>query len=297
MEDNLPLYYTFLKVADLGNISHAAKELYVSQPAVSKAIANLEDNLKTTLFHRSSRGVTLTDEGKVLYGHVRDAIESLKIGEEHIRRIQELGMGYLKIGASVTLCKYILLPYLKDFVEENPHIRITIDNDSSYHTIKGLENDYLDIGLIAKPPKMKSLDFYSLGEVEDMFVATRTYLDHLKYREDSSNIFSTANIMLLDEENITRKYVDEYLKDNNIILEQALEVSNLDLLIEFAKTGLGIAGVIKNFVKSELEEGSLVQVHLPKKAKKREVGFAYKSNSFLSSSMKKFIHFIKHYNY
>ena len=74
--------------------------------------------------------------------------------------------------------------------------------------------------------------------------------------------------MLLDEENLTRKYVDKHLKENNIILEQALEVSNLDLLIEFAKTGLGIAGVIKNFVKSELEEGSLVQVHLPKKAKK-----------------------------
>ncbi len=296
MEDNLSLYYTFLKVADAANISHAAKELYISQPAVSKAIANLEDNLNTSLFHRSSRGVTLTEEGKILYEHVHDAIESLKIGQEHLKRVQELGMGHIKIGASVSLCKYILLPYLKEFVEDNPHIKITIDNDSSYHTIQGLDKGLLDIGLIARPPEI-NLEFYSLGKVEDIFVATRAYLDNLKYREGSSDIFHTSNIMLLNEENLTRKYVDEYLKDNNIILDQVLEVSNLDLLIEFAKTGLGIAGVIKNFVSSELEDGSLVEVPLPKKAKEREVGFAYKSNSFLSTSMRKFINFIENHNH
>ena len=197
-----------------------------------------------------------------------------------------------------------MLPYVniyfflisKIFVAENPHIKITIDSHSSYHTLRGLDNGSLDIGLIARPPQMKSLEFFSLGKVEDIFVATRSYLDNLKLREDNPNIFSTANIMLLDEENMTRRYVNEYLKENDINLEQVLEVSNMDLLIEFAKTGLGVAGVVKNFVTSELEDGSLIQVHTPKKAKKREVGFAYKSNSFLSSATINFINYVKSYN-
>jgi DNA-binding transcriptional LysR family regulator len=293
MEQNLSSYYIFNLVAETGNISRAARQLYISQPAVSKAIQSLEDNLGVILFIRGSRGVRLTDEGQLLYDHTKNAFEILQHGEDSIKKIHELGIGHLRIGASTTLCRYLLLPYLDGFVRENPHIKITIENQSSSYTLKQLENNQLDIGLVAKPSGIDTFHFHSLGEIEDVFVATKTYLDNLKLRENSSDIFSTATIMLLDEENVSRKYIENYFKTNLIEPNHILEISSMDLLIEFAKTSLGVACVIKAFVQAELEAGTLVQIPLKKPVNKREVGFSYAKNAFLSDTMSKFMKFIE----
>lgn len=292
MVENLSFYYIFNYVAETGNISHAAKQLYISQPAVSKAIQSLEDNLKTTLFIRNSRGVRLTDEGKLLYEYTKSAFDTLQSGEDSIKHIHELGIGHLRIGVSTTLCKYMLLPYLNGFVNENPHIKITIENQSSTHTIKQLENNMLDIGLVLRPEHSDILNFISLGEIEDIFVATESYLNNLTLRESNDDIFSSATIMLLDEENLSRKYINEYFKVHSIEPKYILEISSMDLLIEFAKTSLGVACVIKAFVEAELEANTLVRIPLKTPVNKREVGFAYAKGAFLSDSMQKFIDFI-----
>ncbi|NCC45150.1 MAG: LysR family transcriptional regulator, partial [Clostridia bacterium] len=96
MEQNLSLYYIFHTVARKGNISGAAKELFISQPAISKSIRKLEENLGTVLFKRSSRGVTLTSEGELLYRHTTEAFTSLQIGEETLARHQALGIAQLR---------------------------------------------------------------------------------------------------------------------------------------------------------------------------------------------------------
>lgn len=293
MNQNLSLYNIFNCVAEKENISHAAKALYISQPAVSKAVSSLEGNLNVTLFIRSSRGVKLTPEGRLLYEHTKSAFETIDQAEDNLKRINDLGIGHLKIGASNTLCKFLLLPYLKDFVKEYPHIKITIESHSSFQTLKRLENSSLDIGLVAKPDNDKAYVFNSLGEIEDIFVATPDYLENLELREESNDFFSVANIMLLDEENNTRIYIEEYFRDNSISPNNILEVTNMDLLIEFAKTGLGVACVIKEFVKRELEDGTLVQLPLDIPLNKREVGYSYIRNAFLSDSMHKFIAFTK----
>ncbi|MGB4659483.1 MAG: LysR family transcriptional regulator [Mobilitalea sp.] len=293
MEQNLSSYYIFNCVAEAGNISHAAKQLYISQPAVSKAILGLEENLKSTLFIRSSRGVKLTEEGRLLFDHTKTAFETLERAEENIKRIHDLGIGHLRIGVSTTLCKYLLIPYLNGFVKENPHIKITIDSQSSYHTIKQLENGTLDIGLVAKPLSNDSLYFHSLGEIEDIFVTTQSYLDNLKLRENDIDVFSSATIMLLDAENMSRKYIEDYFKTNLLEPKNVLEISNMDLLIEFAKTSLGVACVIKAFVQPELDAGTLIQLPLKTPVNKREVGFSYSKNAFLSDSMQKFMEYIR----
>ena len=113
MEQHLSLYRIFYTVANTGNISQAAKQLYNSQPAISKSISRLEESLGVTLFSRSSRGVTLTEEGRILYQHVRAAFEAIDTGEEQIRRMTALDMGNLHIGVSNTLCKFIFRLLLK----------------------------------------------------------------------------------------------------------------------------------------------------------------------------------------
>lgn len=292
MEQNLSLYHVFNCVAEAGNISHASKELFISQPAISKAISRLEENLQTTLFTRNSRGVRLTNEGKLLFEYTKNAFDMLLRGEENLKQINDLGIGHLRIGVSTTLCKYILLSYLKRFVKENPHIKITIECRSTFQTLKLLENNTLDVGLVGKHNHDKLLQFYPIGVIEDIFVATSDYLDNLRLRESDTDIFSSANIMLLDEENISRKYIEDYFKTNHIEPNHILEVSNMDLLIEFAKISLGVACVIKEFVQPELEAGSLVEIPLITPINKREIGFSYARSAALSDSVQKFINFI-----
>lgn len=295
MEQNLSLYHIFNTVAETGNISKAAKVLYISQPAISKSISKLEQNLELTLFVRNSRGVKLTDEGRVLYEYSKKAFESLTKGEEAIRRITELDIGHIRIGVSTTLCKYILLPYLKSFIEAYPHIKISISCQSTFHTLKLLDEDKIDFGLIGKPDNLKDIDFFSVGEIEDVFVATNSYLENLKLREGTEleDIFKVANLMLLDEENITRRYINQYLFDNGIEIDNVLEISNMDLLIEFARIGLGVACVIKEFIQEDLDNHTLIELPLNPPIDKREIGFAFSKKAVVSTSMDKFIQFYK----
>ncbi|MEY8235691.1 LysR family transcriptional regulator [Lachnospiraceae bacterium 66-29] len=297
MYQNLSSYRIFYAVANTGNISKAAKELYISQPAISKSIQKLEDSIGVKLFHRSSRGVTLTSEGELLYAHVKSAFEVLTLGEDKLRRSIALGMGHLTIGVSSTLCKYILLPYLKDFIKKYPHINISIACHSTNHTLKLLEDGKLDIGLIGKPDNLKNIDFYSLREIEDIFIATRDYLQNLRIRGvNRHQILQNATLMLLDKENMTRQYIDNYFQDNHILIQDIIEVSNMDLLIEMVKIGLGVGCVIRDFVKTELQSNTLVEIPLKLPIQKREIGFAYHRDVKISKSLAHFIHFYEQYD-
>ena len=296
MNQNLSSYRIFYTVANTGNISKAAKELYISQPAISKSIQKLEESVGCKLFSRSSRGVVLTDEGKLLYEHVSEAFETLTMGEEKLKRSIELGVGHLKIGVSSTLCKYLLLPYLKEFIRQNPHISISISCQSTNDTLKLLEDNKIDIGLIGKPENLKNIHFDFLEEIEDIFVAAKDYLRKLKARGiQKDHILQSSTLMLLDKNNMTRQYIDDYLQENQIIIKDSIDISDMDLLIDFARIGVGVACVIKNFVREDLENGTLVEIPLGFPIHKREVGFAYKTTTKPSKSLAEFIHFYKTY--
>ena len=296
MNQNLSSYRIFYTVANTGNISKAAKELYISQPAISKSIQKLEESVGCKLFSRSSRGVVLTDEGKLLYEHVSEAFETLTMGEEKLKRSIELGVGHLKIGVSSTLCKYLLLPYLKEFIRQNPHISISISCQSTNDTLKLLEDNKIDIGLIGTPENLKYIHFDCLEEIEDIFVAAKDYLRNLKARGiQKDHILQSSTLMLLDKNNMTRQYIDDYLQENQIIIKDSIDISDMDLLIDFARIGVGVACVIKNFVREDLENGTLVEIPLGFPIHKREVGFAYKTTTKPSKSLSEFIHFYKTY--
>ena len=296
MNQNLSSYRIFYTVANTGNISKAAKELYISQPAISKSIQKLEESVGCKLFSRRSRGVVLTDEGKLLYEHVSEAFETLTMGEEKLKRSIELGVGHLKIGVSSTLCKYLLLPYLKEFIRQNPHISISISCQSTNDTLKLLEDNKIDIGLIGKPENLKNIHFDFLEEIEDIFVAAKDYLRNLKARGiQKDHILQSSTLMLLDKNNMTRQYIDDYLQENQIIIKDSIDISDMDLLIDFARIGVGVACVIKNFVREDLENGTLMEIPLGFPIHKREVGFAYKTTTKPSKSLAEFIHFYKTY--
>ena len=294
MKNQLNQYYIFYVTAKCGNISRAAKHLYISQPAVSKAISRLEESFHTPLFFRSSRGVALTEEGELLYRQLETAFHAIRTGEEQLVEKEAAGGGQLSIGVSTTLCKYVLLPYLKEFIRENPHIRVSIFCQSSNETIEALEKGRLDIGLTGEPGRTGLL-FRPIKTISDVFVTTEDYLKLLVKRTQAEDelsaereLFSKATLLLLHKGNMSRQYVDKYLLLRDISFEQQLEVTTMDLLIDFAKIGMGIACVIRDFVEKELEEGSLVLFPVKEPIPSRRIGFLCTGKQ-TTPSMQKFL--------
>lgn len=294
MEQNLSSYWIFYTVANTRNISKAAEKLYISQPAVSKSIQKLEDALGCRLFSRSSRGVQLTEEGSIVYESVRDAFETLATGEEKLKQFRELGVGHLRIGVSTTLCKYVLLPYLRTFIHQHPHIRISISCQPTNETLQMLEANQIDIGLIGGPADMKQMHFDFVEEIEDIFVSTEEYIHNLRLRGVTPDkIFENSTLMLLDQKNLSRQYIDQYFMLHRINVSDIIEVSNMDLLIDFAKIGVGVACVIKRFVEKELSDGTLIELSLASPVPTREIGFVFQDHRTHSQAVETFIDFYR----
>lgn len=291
MNQNLSLYRIFYATALAGNISKAADELFISQPAISQSIKKLEQSLDTALFVRNSRGVQLTEEGELLFAHVKSAFQTLEAGEHQLRLRRELGVGHLRIGVSSTLCKYVLLPYLTDFVKLHPHVQVTIACQSTNHTLQMLEREDLDLGLTGRPDHLHGMEFCPVRRIQDVFVASREYLEHMLFflgqnakerlpdlsASDSALLLKSGILMLLDKENLTRQYLDQYFKERQLFPENILEATSMDLLIDFAKIGLGIACVIREFVETDLKEEALLELPAPFPIASREIGFMFSS--------------------
>lgn len=300
MDSNtLALYHTFLTVAEAPSISAAARSLFISQPAVSKSIKKLEEQLGIALFTRSSRGIHLTGEGEIFYEYLHTAFETISAGEDTLKRINDLGIGHIRIGVSSTLCKHILLPCLKEFLARHPHVQITIECQSTIHTVELLENKEIDIGLIAQPEDHKKLSCIPAGTLNDVFVASPQYLSGLSERAKEpftvtqrQDLLTHASLILLDKKNLTRRYVDRYLNQWNIDTESAMEVNSMELLIDFVKTGLGAGCSIRQFIQKELDSGQLIELPAPSAMKPRKICFAYNAAITPSTAAHTLLQFI-----
>lgn len=294
MEQNLSTYRIFFEVAKQGNISKAAESLYISQPAISKTIVRLEDNLNVKLFKRNSRGVSLTEEGEVLFRHVEEAIHHIEEAESALQKMKDYHIGHLDIGASTTLCRYILLPYLKKFMEEFPNIQINLKNQDSARNLQVLESQDIDLALVAIPKHLSPNQKVILEqEVEDIFVASPKYLENLKaLRGNEFSLFQDATVMLMDDKNVSRHYIDMYIRENQLDFKQIIALNTMDLLIDFAKIDMGISCVIRSFVEKDLENGSLIQIDITPPIPKRKIGFMYHANN-CSKSLESFISFLE----
>ena len=175
MAVKLELYRVFKEVADTGNISTAAKNLDISQSAVSQSIKQLETSLQARLFMRSPRGVSLTGEGQMLYEYVRSALSLLATGEDKLSQAQQLLLGTLTIGASDTVTSWFLTPYLEHFHREHPGIRLKIVSGRSAKVLSLLKSGVVDIAFASSPADPSNLNIWPCFHTHGIFVAGGDY--------------------------------------------------------------------------------------------------------------------------
>lgn len=289
MNVNLDLYRIFYVVAKNGSISSAADILFISQPAISFQIKKLEEQLGVSLFIRTKHGVLLTDEGKVLFEYVKNGIDSFTNGENAISNLKNLDSGIIRIGASTTVCRHIVMPYLEKFHELYPNIEIQIVNNLTCNLLKELRIGNLEVLFLNMPMKeCKDLKIISLTDVQDIFVGNKKYYDLTNGKLNITDLNSYPLIFQKLPSN-TRTYLDNYLKDNNIDLKPQLEVVSYNLIMDLVKAGFGIGYATKEFIQDELKNNLLYEIKVTPKVPKRFIGIATIDKKTPNYSVKKFV--------
>ena len=153
MEKNIPLdlYRIFCTVVRTGNMSAAAKELYISQPAVSMSIHQLEERMGAPLLIRTSKGVRTTPEGNMLFEYLDQALMLISTAENKFMEMVNLKTGEIRIGASDTVIQNFLMPYLEKFNIQNSHINIKVTNKTTYESLRLLKSGVVDVCFINLP--------------------------------------------------------------------------------------------------------------------------------------------------
>lgn len=244
MDINYELYKVFYHVAKTLSFSEASKELFISQSAVSQSIKVLEKRLDQTLFFRSTKKVKLTKEGEMLFKHIEPAINLISRGENQILEANSLSGGQIRIGASDTICRYFLVPYLKDFHKKFPNVHIKVTNGTSLKCVELLETNQVDIIIVNSPnSKLNTINCVKpIKDFKDVFIASKEAFD---FTDDITPLASLLQypILMLDKHCTTSEFLHNLFLQNQLDLVPAVELSSNDLLIDLAKIGLGIAFV------------------------------------------------------
>lgn len=260
MNINLEYYRIFYYVACHQSFTQAASVLCISQPAVSQAIKLLEKNLGSKLFIRVPKGVKLTPEGEVLFQYIKRGYETILMGEKQFRKMLDLENGEIRIGASDMTLQFYLLPYLEQFHKHYPTIKVNVSNGPTPETIEFLEQGMIDFGIVSTPFSAEDgMKVREVQQIKDVFVANERYQE-LKGNVLSYDILEKYPIICLESKTSTRKYMDEFLQKNGVILHPEFELATSDIIVQFALRGLGVAHVVRNFAEKYLESGELFEL-------------------------------------
>jgi DNA-binding transcriptional LysR family regulator len=293
MNIDFELYRIFYVVANNGNITKASEELNISQPAISKSIKNLEEQLGGQLFVRTKRGVILTEEGKEFYAYIKQAIEYINNAENKFTDLINLETGCIKIGISATLTKEFLLPYLKEFHKLYPKIDIQIETDLTSYLMPKLRNGLIDIIIFNLNDRSygNDIEIRKCKKVHDCFVVNKDYKD-LVDKELSLKDLNNYPLILQAKGANTREFLDNFARDNGVVLKPNIELASYTLVVEFAKIGFGIGYVTKEYVKDLLKNKELYELKIEENIPCRYAGIALSKNHVPNFSTKRLIELI-----
>ena len=289
MDIKLDQYKVFKICAETGSFSEAAKKLFITQSAVSQQIRSLESAIGTPLFVRIHKGVSLTPQGSILLGFVNESLSIIESAESLFGRMNSLEEGELRIGAGDTITKYFVLPLLEKFHKKYSGINIEIVNRVTDETLSKLVSGKIDIAFVNLPidkPKYTGVDIKPVVPLHDVFVAGKEF-SHLAGKKLTESDIASLPLVMLEPKSNTRKYIDNYFSEKGIKLSPEFELGSHDLVIDFAKSNLGIACVTKEFSKDYIDGENLFELDTAFDIPKRSIGVCTLSNISLPQTVKK----------
>ena len=289
---NFEYYRIFYAVAKNGNITKAANELMISQPAISKCIKHLEEQLGGQLFVRTKRGVVLTEEGQEFYKYIKQAMEFINNAENKFSELIHLETGTIRIGVSTTLTKKFLLPYLEVFHKKYPKIHIEIKTMLSSDLFSLLRQGLIDLIVINLPyDNMDDIEIKCVKEVQDCFIVGDAYKE-LSTKKLSLDELNKYPLILQSKGAITRNFLDKFGEENGINFNPEMCLSSFSLVVEFVKIGFGVGYTTEDYILDELKNKNVYKLDVVPEIPKRGVGLAYSKRNIPSFCTKKLIEII-----
>lgn len=287
---NLDLYRVFYTVAKCGSLTRAAEELYISQPAVSQAIKQLENQLGGKLFNRTHKGMELSDTGgKQIFSTVEHALRLLTDAENKYSELKNTATGVVRICASDTVSTHFLLKYIKEYHEKYPNVNLILENGTSAETIELLKNKKGDIGFVNLPIDDKDIHLSNtVMQLHDTFVASDKFSELFSQRIDLRRL-QDYPLLMLELSTATRQAIVSFAHSQGIHLHPEIELASLELMTELAKNGIGIACIPREFVMHELEEGTLKEIKTNPELPSRAIGLALPKDTELTFAVKEFL--------
>ena len=291
MDINYELYKVFYYVATTLSFSEASKQLFISQSAVSQAIKTLEKKLEQTLFIRSTKKVQLTPEGEILLRHIEPAINLIQRGETQLVDAVSTG-GQIRIGASDTICRYFLVPYLEKFHKDFPNTHIKVTNQTSMKCVELLETGQVDCIVINYPNSNLSNQYTikKIASFNDVFVANATF-NELQNKKTALKDLLNYPILMLEKQTTTSEFLHNLFQQHQLDLVPEVELTSNDLLLDLAKIGLGIA-FVPDYCISKVSK-DLFCVETKEKLPSRELAIVYNNRIPVSKATLEFLQYFE----
>ncbi len=291
---NLELYRVFYTVAKCGSLTKAAEELFISQPAVSQAIKQLETQLGGQLFNRTHKGMELSETGgKQIFATVEKALRLFDEAESKYAELKDTATGVVRICASDTVSTHFLLPFIKEYHEKFPEVNLILQNGTSNETIEMLKNGKGDVGFVNLPIDDSDINLSNtVMQLHDVFVASDKFSE-LKDTVVDLRRLQDYPLLMLELSTATRQAIVSFAHSHGIHLHPEIELASLELMTSLAKNGIGIACTPKEFVKHEIEEEkSLFEIKTSPALPSRAIGLALPKNDNMTFAVKEFIKII-----
>ncbi|MGN0805658.1 MAG: LysR family transcriptional regulator [Candidatus Coproplasma sp.] len=291
---NLELYRVFYTVAKCGSLTKAADELFISQPAVSQAIKQLETQLGTTLFNRTHRGMELSLQGgKLIFKQVEEALKLLDDAEQKLTELQTTATGTIRIGATDAIFSNVLADKIVKFNVKYPGVKIDLITGTTPETLEQLKTNKCDIAFVNMPVEDKDVNLTgTVAHLTDVFVAGKKY-EYLKETKINLSDLQEFPLLMIESNTIARKSLSAYTQTLGVKLHPDIEVENWDLMLKFVTCGMGIGCVPREYAMPYLEKGEVFEVDVTPALPVRGVGVALPKNTPVQYALKEFIAMFK----
>ena len=292
---NLDLYRVFYTVAKCGSLTRAAEELYISQPAVSQSIKQLENQLGVALFKRTHRGMELSENGgKLIFKEVERALELFNQAENRIEQTKQDATGTIRIGASDTIFEYFLADKIVDYHKKFPAVKIELMADFTPDTIEKLKANRCDVAFVNLPIEVDAeLNLEeNCARLNDIFIVGNGYPE-LCEGTISLEKLKKYPLIVMDKNTVARRSLDAFLRSVGVELSPAIEVGSWDLMKRLVAHGMGVGVIPRQYALREMQTGELFEVQTDPVLPVRSIGMLLPKNQPVSYALHSFIEYFR----
>lgn len=293
MNSNFEYYKVFYYVSKYENLTRAAHALRTSQPAVTRTIRNLENELGCRLFTRSKTGMALTPEGQVLFRYVSEGCEQFLKGETILSNLLSPEQGNIYVSATETALHCYLFQAAQEFREQYPKVHFRILNNSSRDSIRMVKEGQADMAIISASIHVeKPLQQIVLRRYRDILIGGSRFRGLAGIKQNLSDLREYPWLSLTAE-SFTRKYLDDYFKQQGLAFHPSVEVDTTDMILLAAKHNLGIGFIPPEFAETMLKSQLLFEINVKEPFPQREIILIYDQEAPQTAAAKQFRLFLK----